>query len=336
MTDFTNVGRAGVLLINLGTPDAPTTPAVRRFLAEFLSDPRVIDYPRLLWLPILYGVILRVRPPKTAHAYAQIWTKEGSPLLLRSQALTQSLRDLLGKKIPVALGMTYGSPSVASALQTLRDQRVDRIVAIPLYPQYSYTTTGSARDRVDAELKKWKTPPTLSFLDHYHEEPQYLDALAQSVHDHWAKHGRKHLLFSFHGIPQRYVNNGDPYLEHCNATARGTVDRLKLSANEWTLAFQSRVTKDKWLEPYTDKTLLEYAKNGPKEVAVICPAFATDNLETLEEIAIRNREDFLQAGGKSLDYIPCLNNTPAHVEMFKELVHRSLAVSGQQPTASGQ
>jgi protoporphyrin/coproporphyrin ferrochelatase len=328
--------RCGVLLVNLGTPDAPTIPAVRRFLAEFLSDRRVIDYPRLLWLPVLYGIILRVRPPKTAHAYAQIWTKDGSPLLLRSQALAQSLRDSLGNKIPVALGMTYGSPSVASALQSLRDQRADRIVAIPLYPQYSYTTTGSARDRIDAELKRWSAPPPLSFIDHYHAEPRYLDALARSIRDHWAKNGRKHLLFSFHGIPQRYVNNGDPYFDHCTATARGTVDRLQLSPSEWTLAFQSRVTKDKWLEPYTDKTLLEYAKRGPKEVTVICPAFATDNLETLEEIAIRNRADFLNAGGTTLDYVPCLNETPAHVDLFKELVHRALSFSGQRPTPSGR
>ncbi len=333
MTDST---RVGVLLINLGTPDAPTTPAVRRFLAEFLSDPRVIDYPRLLWLPVLYGIILRVRPPKTAHAYAQIWTSEGSPLLLRSQALAQALRDSLGSGIPVALGMTYGSPSVASALQSLRDQGVDRIVAIPLYPQFSFTTTGSARDRVDAELKRWPIKPSLAFVEHYHSDSRYLDALAASVRDHWARHGRKHLLFSFHGIPQRYVKNGDPYFDHCNVTVRGTVERLGLSDDAWTLAFQSRVTKDKWLEPYTDKTLLEYARTGPKEISVICPAFATDNLETLEEIAIRNRDDFLQAGGKVLDYIPCLNNSPAHVEIFKDLVQRSLpaSASGQRPVAS--
>jgi protoporphyrin/coproporphyrin ferrochelatase len=325
--------RTGVLLVNLGTPDAPTTAAVRRFLAEFLSDPRVIDYPRLLWLPILYGIILRVRPAKTAHAYAQIWTDEGSPLLLRSQALTQSLRDSLGSDIPVALGMTYGSPSVGTALQSLREQNAARIIVLPLYPQYSHTTTGSVRDRVDAELKRWPTKPALDFIDHYHSEPRYLDALADSVRDQWARHGRKHLLFSFHGIPQRYVNNGDPYFDHCSATARGTVKRLNLSDSEWTLAFQSRVTKEKWLEPYTDKTLLRFAASGPKDVAVICPAFATDNLETLEEIAIRNREEFLRAGGNSLDYIPCLNDGAAHVALFRELVMRCLS-SGQPPVLS--
>jgi ferrochelatase len=319
--------RLGVLLVNLGTPDDPSPKSVRRFLAEFLSDPRVIDYPRLLWLPILYGVILRVRPRKTAHAYAQIWTKEGSPLLLESQALTKSLRDALGTEIPTTLGMTYGSPSVASALRALRDQGAKRIVVIPLYPQFSYTTTASVRDRVEAELKSWRSPPELHFVDHYYSEPRYLDALAQSVREHWSTQGRKHLLFSFHGIPQRYVDNGDPYYDHCIATARGTVDRLRLSADDWSVAFQSRVTKERWLEPYADKMLLEYAKNGPKDIAVICPAFATDCLETLEEIAIRNREAFLKGGGTSFDYIPCLNAQPAHVGMFAGLVTSQFATS---------
>jgi ferrochelatase len=323
MTDST---RTGVLLVNLGTPDAPTTAAVRRFLAEFLSDPRVIDYPRLLWLPILYGIILRVRPPKTARAYAQIWTPEGSPLLLQSKALAQSLRESLGAEFPVALGMTYGAPPVAAALQSLRDAKVDRVVVIPLYPQYSFTTTGSVLDRVEAELKRWPVRPALHFVDHYHGEPKYLDALAQSVRNYWALHGKKHLFFSFHGIPQRYVDNGDPYFDHCMATARGTVDRLQLETSEWSVAFQSRVTKEKWLEPYTDKTLLEYAKRGLRDLSVICPAFATDNLETLEEIAIRNREDFLQAGGTSLDYIPCLNNSAEHIDLFADLVRRNISV----------
>ncbi len=331
--------KTGVLLVNLGTPDAPTPQAVRKFLAEFLSDPRVIDYPRLLWLPILYGIILRVRPRKTAHAYAQIWTPEGSPLLLRSQALAQSLRDSLGTHQPVALGMTYGSPSVASALESLREQKIDHLIVIPLYPQYSHTTTGSVRDRVDAELKKWTlkrlaTAPALSFIEHYYSEPRYLDALAQSIRNFWSEHGRKHLVFSFHGIPQRYVDNGDPYFDHCQATASQTAERLALSPNEWSMAFQSRVTKEKWLEPYTDRKLLEFAQKGPKEISVICPAFATDNLETLEEIAIRNRETFLQAGGKTFDYIPCLNNTAAHVELFEQLVKHSVANSGQRLAAS--
>jgi ferrochelatase len=325
--------RCGVLLVNLGTPDAPTVPAVRRFLAEFLSDKRVIDYPRWLWLPILYGVILRVRPAKTAHAYAQIWTKDGSPLLLHSKALANALQDSLGAQFVVALGMTYGSPSIASALQSLCDQRVERIVVLPLYPQYSTTTTASVFDQVNAAIGKWNSPAKLLSIEHYYSEPKYLDALAQSVSDYWRTHERKYLLFSFHGIPQRYVDNGDPYYEHCKATAQGVAQRLQLSTNDWSIAFQSRVTREKWLSPYTDRLLLEYAKNGPKDLSVICPAFATDNLETLEEIAIRNRAAFLQAGGASLDYIPCLNASTAHVEFFAQLVKRVHSGSGQSPVA---
>lgn len=314
--------RLGVLLVNLGTPDSPDPKAVRRFLAEFLSDKRVIDYPRLLWLPILYGVILRIRPKKTAHAYAQIWTNKGSPLLVESQALTAALQSALGAGIPVALGMTYGSPSIVSALQFLREQQVDALVVIPLYPQYSGTTTGSALDRVNAALKKWM-PTHYGFVEHYHSEPHYLDALAQSVRDGWKLHGRKHLLFSFHGIPQRYVDNGDPYFQHCKATATGVTERLQLAASDWTLAFQSRVGRERWLEPYTDQLLIRYAQSGPKNISVVCPAFATDCLETLEEIAIRNRADFLAAGGESFDYIPCLNANADHVAMFADLVRRA-------------
>jgi ferrochelatase len=314
--------KIGVLLANLGTPDAPTPKAVRRFLAEFLSDPRVIDYPRLLWLPILYGVILQVRPRKSAHAYQQIWTPQGSPLLIESKKLATALQAAAGPDYQIALGMTYGTPSIASALRELRDANVDRIVVLPLYPQYSLTTTASVFDRVDAELKSWHAPPDVQRIEHYHSESTYLDALAGSVREHWKTNPRKHLLFSFHGIPQRYVDNGDPYFEHCMATARGAVQRLQLADSEWTVAFQSRVTRERWLEPYTDQTLARFAAAGPKDVAVICPAFATDCLETLEEIAIRNREDFLEGGGASLDYIPCLNSQASHVEMFLQLLQQ--------------
>ncbi|HTE43310.1 MAG TPA: ferrochelatase [Steroidobacteraceae bacterium] len=312
----------GVLLANLGTPDAPTPKAVRRFLAEFLSDPRVIDYPRLLWLPILYGVILQIRPRRSAHAYQQIWTADGSPLLIESRKLAATLQAAAGTDYKIALGMTYGTPSIASALRELRDANVERIVVIPLYPQYSLTTTASVFDRVEAELKSWRTQPAVRRVEHYHSEPKYLDALAESVREHWKTHPRKHLLFSFHGIPQRYVDNGDPYFDHCMATARGAIERLQLADSEWTVAFQSRVTRERWLEPYTDRTLARFAATGPKDVAVICPAFATDCLETLEEIALRNREDFLKAGGASFDYIPCLNAHASHVDMFLHLLQQ--------------
>jgi ferrochelatase len=321
---MTATQRVGVLLANLGTPDAPTPVAVRRFLAEFLSDKRVIDYPRILWWPVLHGVILRVRPRKTAHAYAQIWTDKGSPLLLQSTALAQALQKSLGSQFDVVLGMTYGSPAIASALQLLHDKQVAKIIVLPLYPQYSRTTTASVFDRVDAVIEKWSSRPRIYRIDHYFDEPSYLDALAQSISAHWRRHGRKHLLLSFHGIPKRYVDKGDPYFDQCVATARGVADRLQLRSDEWALAFQSRVTREQWLSPYTDKLLAEYAAKGPKDVCVACPAFATDNLETLEEIAIRNRKDFIAAGGASLDYIPCLNAAKSHVDVFAELVRRSL------------
>lgn len=331
---FASARKAGVLLVNLGTPDAPTPPAVRRFLAEFLSDPRVIDYPKWLWYPILYGAILQIRPRKSAHAYASIWTKDGSPLLLESLALAKALQAALGAQTPVELGMTYGSPSIATALRRLRDQNAERIVALPLYPQYSGTTTGSVFDRVAAELRTWPAVPQLHFVNRYCRDADYLDALAGSVNRHWLAHAPAHLCFSFHGIPQRYVNNGDPYYEDCQATAEGVAQRLNLSKSDWSIAFQSRVGREKWLEPYTDRLLLQYAKTGPKEVAVICPAFATDCLETLEEIAVRNREDFLRAGGTRFDYIPCLNAQAAHVNVFARIVDDILSASGRSPVAT--
>lgn len=327
--------KAGVLLVNLGTPDAPTPRAVRRFLAEFLSDPRVIDYPKWLWYPILYGAILNIRPRKSAHAYASIWTNDGSPLLLQSMGLTKALQQSLGAFTPVELGMTYGAPSIASALRKLREQNVQRIVAIPLYPQYSGTTTGSVFDRVTAELRTWPALPQLHFVNRYCRDADYLDALAGSVNEHWLTHAPAHLFFSFHGIPQRYVNNGDPYYDDCKATAEGVAARLSLSKSDWSIAFQSRVGREQWLTPYTDQLLVEYAKKGPKEVAVMCPAFATDCLETLEEIAIRNREDFLVAGGERFEYIPCLNAQASHVNVFARIVDEILSASGQSPAASG-
>lgn len=327
--------KIGVLLVNLGTPDAPTPTAVRRFLAEFLSDPRVIDYPKWLWYPILYGAILQIRPRKSAHAYASIWTNEGSPLLLESTALAKALQKSLGAQAHVELGMTYGSPSIDSALRKLRDRKVERIVVIPLYPQYSGTTTGSVFDRVTAELRAWPALPQLHFVNRYCRDADYLDALAASVNQHWLARAPAHLFFSFHGIPQRYVNNGDPYYEDCKLTAEGVAQRLNLAKSDWSIAFQSRVGREKWLEPYTDQLLLQYAKSGPKEVAVICPAFATDCLETLEEIAIRNREDFLAAGGQRFDYIPCLNSQAPHVNVFARIVDEALSASGQSPAASG-
>jgi ferrochelatase len=323
---MTEPQRLGVLLVNLGTPEAPTPSAVRRFLAEFLSDPRVVEIPRLLWLPILYGIILNVRPRKSAHAYAQVWTKGGSPLMVESMGLASAvqmqLKHTYGDNVVVELAMTYGQPSIANALRSLRDKKVDRLLVLPLYPQYSGTTTGPVFDRVMNELKTWRAIPSVQFVSNYHDNPFFIEALAHSVRDHWHTHERAHLFFSFHGIPQRNVDLGDPYFSHCQRTAQLTAAKLGLKSDEWTMAFQSRVGPAKWLQPYTEKTLVDYAKRGPKRLTVLCPAFATDCLETLEEIAIRNRADFLAAGGESFDYVPCLNARPSHVEMFAQLIKR--------------
>jgi len=334
--------RTGVLLVNLGTPDAPTPAAVRRFLARFLADTRVVELPRLLWLPILHGIVLNVRPRKSAHGYAQIWTRQGSPLMVESSALTDALRLQLRHTYSdavVALGMTYSEPSIAQALRALRDQGIDRLVILPLYPQYSGTTTGAVFDQVARELQTWRAVPALHFIRDYHDDPDFIAALAQSVREHWRAHERSHLFFSFHGIPQRCIDKGDPYLRQCQRTAQLTADTLGLRPDEWTMAFQSRFGKAKWIEPYTEVTLAEYAKRGPKKLTVLCPAFATDCLETLEEIAIRNRADFLSAGGESFDYVPCLNAHPSHVQALSQLIQRHLdpfSVSGQSPVASSQ
>jgi ferrochelatase len=328
----------GVLLVNLGTPEAPTPTAVRRFLAEFLSDPRVIEIPRLLWLPILYGIVLNVRPRKSAHAYAQIWTNEGSPLLVESTRLANALRAQLEQSgnVSVELAMTYGQPSIANALRSLRDRQIDRLLILPLYPQYSGTSTGPAFDRVAKELQTWRAVPSVQFVSDYHDDTNFIEALAHTVREHWRTQSRQHLFFSFHGIPQRNVDLGDPYFKQCQRTAQLTAERLGLKQDEWTMAFQSRFGAAKWLQPYTEATLIDYAKRGPKRLTVLCPAFATDCLETLEEIAIRNRDAFLAAGGESFDYVPCLNARPSHIEVFTQIVKRHLSASGPLPVASSR
>ncbi|HSN71575.1 MAG TPA: ferrochelatase [Steroidobacteraceae bacterium] len=328
-------GRLGVLLVNLGTPDEPTPAAVRRYLAEFLWDPRVIETPRALWWLILHGVILRVRPRKSAHAYAQVWTPAGSPLLLYSAEvaarLGATLAERMGGGVEVALGMTYGNPSVASALDALRLANVRRLVVLPLYPQYSATTTASVFDRVTQALGRWRWIPELRFITQYHDDPAYIEALAESVRSHWAQHGRKHLLFSFHGLPKRYLLAGDPYHCQCYKTARLVAESLGIAPDDWSLSFQSRVGREEWLRPYTDEVLTQYAQQGPRQITAICPGFATDCLETLEEIAIRNREDFLAQGGEAFDYVPALNADAAHVDLLAGLVER--AASGWPRTS---
>ena len=318
--------KIGVLLVNLGTPQRPTAQAVRRFLAEFLADRRVVELPPLLWRPILHGVVLRIRPAKSAHAYGQIWTPQGSPLLMHSEALTAALRARLHARddIRVALAMTYGQPSIAGVLRGLREEGVEQLVVLPLYPQYSGTTTASVFDRVTRELQTWRAIPALHFIRDYHDNPRYIDALAQSVRDHWRTHERGHLLLSFHGVPQRCIERGDPYFDQCRVTAQLLSERLSLAPTEWSMTFQSRFGRVEWVKPYTDAILRDYARNGPKKLTVLCPGFAVDCLETLEEIALRNRADFLAAGGERFDYVPALNASSAHVEVLADVSARAL------------
>ena len=316
----------GVLVVNLGTPDAPTPGAVRRFLAEFLSDRRVVNLPRLPWQVVLRTVILPFRPAKSARAYREIWTPAGSPLLTGTEALTRALERKLASivdELPVvAMGMTYGNPAISRALQKLQWAGVRRLVVLPLFPQYSATTTAAAVDRVDAALAGWSTQPECFVVEDYHADPGHIAALASSIaaaRTHW-----DHLLFSFHGIPQRYAAAGDPYGERCQATARLVAERLELPQERWSVAFQSRVGRARWLEPYTEDRLRQLAGEGMRHVAVACPGFAVDCLETLEEIAIRGAATFFAAGGLDFEYIPALNDDDAQVDCLARLVAERL------------
>jgi ferrochelatase len=318
--------RLGVLLVNLGTPDEPTTAAVRRYLAEFLWDPRVIEAPRPLWWLILHGVILRTRPKRSAHAYQKVWTPAGSPLMVESRALADALAGRLGSRlgdrVRVELAMTYGNPSIPAALERLRGDNVQRLLVLPMYPQYSATTTASIFERVTRELAQWRWLPELRMVNQYWEEDAYVAAVADSIAGHWRERGRSHLLFSFHSIPKRYFVAGDPYHCFCQGTARRVATRLGLAEGEWSVGFQSRFGREEWLKPYVDLLLHEYAEQGPKRVTVVCPGFATDCLETLEEIAMQNREAFLAHGGEAFDYVPCLNSSEPQLALYEQVVLR--------------
>ncbi len=304
--------RVAILLCNLGTPDAPTAPALRRFLAEFLSDPRVVEVPRLLWLLILHGVILRVRPAKSAKKYASIWTPEGSPLKVWTDKQAKLLGGYLGERghrVTVRVAMRYGGPSIARVLDELKTEGVSRVLVLPLYPQYSGTTTASIIDAVCDWAQRSRTVPELRFVNRYHDDAGYIGALAKRVNDHWATHGRPDkLVLSFHGVPRRTLSLGDPYHCECLKTARLLRERLGLPAEFVTVTFQSRLGKAEWLQPYTEPTLIEMAKAGVKRVDVMCPGFTSDNLETLEEINMEAREAFLHAGGAEFHHIACLND----------------------------
>jgi ferrochelatase len=315
----------GILLSNLGTPDAPTTSAVRRYLAEFLSDGRVIELAKPLWWFILHGIILRTRPRRSAEAYSKVWTDEGSPLLHISRKQTALISEELKRQISgpvqVELAMRYGKPSIASAMEKLRQANVERILIFPLYPQYSATTTASTFDAVAGVLKSWRNQPEIRTIKHYHDNPGYISALAESIRSHWAEHGKpEKLLFSFHGLPNKYFLAGDPYYCECHKTTRLVIEHLGLEDEQWSISFQSRLGLQEWLKPYTDKTLKEWGENGIKNVQIICPGFSADCLETLEEIKLQNRTFFLDAGGEKFSYIPALNDHSMHINALSDII----------------
>ena len=319
--------RVGVLLVNLGSPGQPTPGGVRRFLAEMLSDPRLIELPRALWLPILHGVILRVRPRRSARLYRKIWMPEGSPLIVYARRLADALQAALAGQVDggcaIQIGMCYGDPAIAAGLQALRSSGVQRLIILPLYPQYAGVTTGSVFDHVAAELAGWRVVPELRFINDYHDAPAYIAALKASVREHWEKNGRsQHLLMSFHSMPKRLFEKGDPYYTRCQHTATLLAGALGLKDEEWSLSFQSRFGYQEWLQPYTADVVRQRARDGVRKLTVICPGFSLDCLESLEEIAITGREAFLEHGGESLDYIPALNERADHVSLLGDLILR--------------
>jgi ferrochelatase len=324
--------RTAVLLVNLGTPEAPEPGAVRRYLKEFLSDPRVVEIPRLVWWPILNGIILTLRPRKSAAKYATIWTERGSPLMVHSREQATLLRGYLGEQgveADVVLAMRYGEPSIASVLAELQRQHTDRVLVVPMYPQYSGTTTASVLDALFDEWKRTRNVPEVRWVKHFHDDPGYIDALKQSVLAHWKAHGRAQdaggkLVMSFHGVPKRTLMLGDPYHCECRKTGRLLAEALGLGKDDYLVTFQSRFGKAEWLQPYTAPTLHELARNGVRRVDVMCPGFPADCLETLEEIALEGKQEFMAAGGQEYRYIPCLNGSPAFIHALARLAQRNM------------
>jgi protoporphyrin/coproporphyrin ferrochelatase len=311
-----------VLLVNLGTPDQATPRAVRRYLAEFLHDHRVVDLTRWLWCPILHFIILPLRSGPVAKKYASVWREDGSPLM----ALSEKLRAAIQGQCPeldVRLAMRYGNPSVASVLQEAQKNGMQRLLVLPLYPQYSASTTASSHDAVMKALQTWRVTPELRQIKDYYQNQEWLDAIEASIESHWDLHGRgEKLVMSFHGLPERFIKNGDPYAQQCRESAEKIAQRVGLNQEQWLMTFQSRFGREKWLEPATDKTLEQLAKQGCKNIDIICPGFAVDCLETLEEIKVENLEIFRHAGGEKLNYIPALNDSPGHASALAHLIKK--------------
>ncbi len=314
--------KTGLLLVNLGTPSAPTAAGVRRYLAQFLHDYRVVELTRWLWCPILHFIILPIRSGKVAHKYASIWTDKGSPLMAHSRDLAQALQAQV-PEFDVQLAMCYGEPSIPGQLRAMQARGMHRLLVLPLYPQYSASTVAAVHDAVFAELRNWRLMPELRTINEYHVDECWLDALAASVENHWDLHGRSEiLLMSFHGVPERFIKAGDPYQRQCEAGARALAQRLQLDEAHWQLTFQSRFGREPWLQPYTEQTLKEMATRGVHSVDLVCPGFAADCLETLEENAVENAAAFRAAGGTELRYIPALNATPGHVAALASIARR--------------
>jgi len=322
--------KTAVVLMNLGTPEQPTVPAIRRYLREFLSDRRVVEIPRVLWYPILYGIILTLRPRRLVPGYAEMWHRFGdSPLRVISRQQVEKLQAQLQQTTThapvVRQAMTYGAPRLSNVVSELRASGIEHILVLPLYPQYSATTTGPIYDQVAALFQSQRDVPSISIVKHYYQHPLYTEALAQSVRAHWQQHGRaQRLLMSFHGIPKRNIELGDPYRDHCVATANQLAAALQLRDDEWQFSFQSRLGRAEWLQPYTADVLQRWGEQRLASIDVICPAFAADCLETLEEIAIENRDRFQRAGGGEYRYIPCLNDSDTHIALLQQLINQHL------------
>ncbi len=314
-----NNKKQGVLLVNLGTPDEATAPAVKRFLSQFLHDKRVVDMTRWLWCPILHGVILPIRAPKVAKLYQTVWMEEGSPLLVYSKKQAEKLRNQVS--VPVELGMTYGNPSLKVGVEALLDQGVEDIIVLPLYPQYSGTTSAAVSDGLTKAFKQIPVMPSFQFIRDYHEHPRYIKALADSVKRSWQENGQgDYLLCSYHGIPKRFADNGDIYPQHCERTTALLGEELGLSPDKIGMTYQSRFGREEWLQPYTDKTLETLPAKGIKKLDIMAPAFSVDCLETLEEISEQCCELFMEHGGEQFTYIPCLNDDELHIQMMVDLI----------------
>ncbi|GAB2189945.1 ferrochelatase [Sessilibacter sp. MAH1] len=317
--------KIGVLITNLGTPDAPTPSKLKTYLKEFLSDPRVVEIPRFIWWFILNGIILNMRPKKSAHAYASVWTEEGSPLMTITKAQHRALSEMLDENLVVEFAMRYGNPSITSVIQKMSEAGVRKLVVLPLYPQYCAATTASTFDAIAQDFTQRRWLPELRFITHYHDHPLYIKACAEKIKKHWQIHERaEKIVFSYHGVPKRYLDNGDPYFCECHKTTRLIAQALNLQDGDYLTTFQSRFGREEWLQPYTDETMKSLPSKGTKSVQVFCPGFSADCLETIEEINVENKGYFIANGGERFEYITALNDEPEHIQALAQIVNDNL------------